>query len=154
MRLGYFTPHERPIETLGPGEVGFLVGGIKAVAEMRVGDTVTDAEHPASEPLAGFKELKPMVFAGLYPTEANQYGALRDAIEKLRLNDASLICEPETSQALGFGFRAGFLGLLHMEIAQERLEREFGLDLVVTAPTVAYQVRTNAGALVMVDNPA
>src|SRR5262249_36154204 len=129
------------------------VAGIKDVAEMRVGDTVTDAEHPANEPLAGFKELKPMVFAGLYPTEANQYGALRDAIEKLRLNDASLVFEPETSQALGFGFRAGFLGLLHMDIAQERLEREFGLNLVVTAPTVAYRVRTLSGELIIVDNP-
>jgi GTP-binding protein LepA len=154
MRLGFFSPHERPVDALGPGEVGFLVGGIKSVSEMRVGDTITDAERPASEPLAGFKELKPMVFAGLYPTEANQYGALREAIEKLRLNDASLICEPETSQALGFGFRAGFLGLLHMEIAQERLEREFGLDLVITAPTVAYRVRTTSGETVMVDNPA
>ena len=112
---------------------------------MRVGDTITDADHPASEPLAGFKELKPMVFAGLYPTEANQYGALRDAIDKLRLNDASLIFEPESSQALGFGFRAGFLGLLHMEIAQERLEREFGLNLIITAPTVAYRVRKQDG---------
>ena len=120
---------------------------------MRVGDTVTDGDYPASEPLAGFKELKPMVFAGLYPTEANQYGALRDAIEKLRLNDASLVCEPETSQALGFGFRAGFLGLLHMDIAQERLEREFGLNLVVTAPTVAYRVRTTSGESIVVDNP-
>jgi GTP-binding protein LepA len=154
MRLGYFTPHEQPVETLGPGEVGYVVAGIKAVADMRVGDTVTDCDHPASEPLAGFKELKPMVFAGLYPTEANQYGALRDAIEKLRLNDASLVCEPETSQALGFGFRAGFLGLLHMEIAQERLEREFGLNLVITAPTVAYRVRTTNGETLMVDNPA
>src|SRR5713101_710617 len=154
MRLGFFTPHEQAAETLGPGEVGFIVAGIKDVADMRVGDTVTDAERPAAEPLAGFKELKPMVFAGLYPTEANQYGALRDAIDKLRLNDASLICEPETSQALGFGFRAGFLGLLHMDIAQERLEREFGLNLIVTAPTVAYQVRTLAGALTIVDNPA
>jgi len=154
MRLGHFCPQERPVEFLGPGEAGFIVAGIKTVADMRVGDTVTDRENPASVALAGFKELKPMVFAGLYPTEANQYGALREAIEKLRLNDASLVCEPETSQALGFGFRAGFLGLLHMEIAQERLEREFGLNLVITAPTVAYQVRTTAGATVLVDNPA
>ena len=154
MRLGHFTPHERATDALGPGEVGFVVANIKTVADMRVGDTITDADNPAVEPLPGFKELKPMVFAGLYPTESNQYGALRDAIEKLRLNDASLICEPETSQALGFGFRAGFLGLLHMEIAQERLEREFGINLIVTAPTVAYQVRTVAGALTIVDNPA
>ncbi len=153
MRLGHFTPHERETESLGPGEVGFIVAGIKDVADMRVGDTVTETSNPAAEPLPGFKELKPMVFAGLYPTEANQYGALRDAIEKLRLNDASLICEPETSQALGFGFRAGFLGLLHMEIAQERLEREFGINLIVTAPTVAYRVRTTSGETVMVDNP-
>ncbi len=154
MRLGHFTPHEQPADTLGPGEVGFIVAGIKTVLDMRVGDTITDADNPAAEPLPGFKELKPMVFAGLYPTEANQYGALRDAIEKLRLNDASLICEPESSQALGFGFRAGFLGLLHMEIAQERLEREFGINLIVTAPTVAYQVRDSAGNTTMVDNPA
>src|SRR5579885_405106 len=153
MRLGHFTPHERETESLGPGEVGFIVAGIKDVADMRVGATVTETSNPAAEPLPGFKELKPMVFAGLYPTEANQYGALRDAIEKLRLNDASLICEPETSQALGFGFRAGFLGLLHMEIAQERLEREFGINLIVTAPTVAYRVRTTSGETVMVDNP-
>jgi GTP-binding protein LepA len=154
MRLGHFTPHEHEAEALGPGEVGFIVSGIKAVADMRVGDTVSDAERPAPEPLPGFKELKPMVFAGLYPTEANQYPALRDAIEKLTLNDASLVVEPETSQALGFGFRAGFLGLLHMEIAQERLEREFGISLIVTAPTVAYQVRTTAGETLSVDNPA
>ena len=154
MRLGHFTPHPEPVAAIGPGEVGFVVAGIKTVADMRVGDTVTDREKPADAPLAGFKELKPMVFAGLYPTEANQYGALREAIEKLRLNDASLVCEPETSQALGFGFRAGFLGLLHMEIAQERLEREFGLNLVITAPTVAYRVRTTAGETLMVDNPA
>jgi GTP-binding protein LepA len=154
MRLGHFTPHQREVEELGVGEVGFVVSGIKEVADLRVGDTITSAEHPAPAPLPGFKELKPMVFAGLYPTEANQYGALRDAIEKLRLNDASLICEPETSQALGFGFRAGFLGLLHMEIAQERLEREFAISLIVTAPTVAYQVRKNSGEVVMIDNPA
>jgi GTP-binding protein LepA len=153
MRLGHFTPHEQQVDSLGPGEVGFVVPGVKDVADMRVGDTVTDAARPALKPLPGFKELKPMVFAGLYPTEANQYGALRDAIEKLRLNDASLVCEPETSQALGFGFRAGFLGLLHMEIAQERLEREFGINLIVTAPTVAYQVRTTAGETLLVDNP-
>jgi GTP-binding protein LepA len=154
MRLGHFTPHERATDALGPGEVGFVVAAIKTVADMRVGDTITDADNPAAAPLPGFKELKPMVFAGLYPTEANQYGALRDAIEKLRLNDASLVCEPETSQALGFGFRAGFLGLLHMEIAQERLEREFGISLIVTAPTVAYRVRTVSGELTTVDNPA
>jgi len=154
MRLGHFTPHESNVESLGPGEVGFVVAGIRTVADMRVGDTLTDGDRPAAEPLAGFKELKPMVFAGLYPIESNQYGALRDAIEKLRLNDASLICEPETSQALGFGFRAGFLGMLHMDIAQERLEREFGLNLIVTAPTVAYRVRTVDGAERTVDNPA
>ncbi len=154
MRLGHFTPHERNVESLGTGEVGFVVAGIRTVADMRVGDTLTDNDRPAADPLAGFKELKPMVFAGLYPIEANQYGALREAIEKLRLNDASLICEPESSQALGFGFRAGFLGMLHMDIAQERLEREFGLDLIVTAPTVAYRVRTVDGAELTVDNPA
>jgi GTP-binding protein LepA len=154
MRLGHFTPHEKAVDVLGPGEVGFVVANIKTVADMGVGDTITDAERPAAQPLPGFKELKPMVFAGLYPTEANQYGALRDAIEKLRLNDASLVCEPESSQALGFGFRAGFLGLLHMEIAQERLEREFGINLIVTAPTVAYQVRTFSGTVLTVDNPA
>ncbi|HEY2664693.1 MAG TPA: translation elongation factor 4 [Candidatus Binataceae bacterium] len=154
LRLGHFTPHEVAAQVLGAGEVGFVVAGIKTVADMRVGDTLTDAQSPAAEALAGFKELKPMVFAGLYPVEANQYGMLRDAIEKLRLNDASLVAEPETSQALGFGFRAGFLGLLHMEIAQERLEREFGLSLIVTAPGVAYRVKTLDGKSVMVDNPA
>jgi len=154
MRLGHFTPHDREVESLGTGEVGYIVAGIKTVADMRVGDTITDANRPAETPLPGFKELKPMVFAGLYPTEANQYTALRDAIEKLTLNDASLVCEPESSQALGFGFRAGFLGLLHMEIAQERLEREFGLSLIVTAPTVAYRVKTTDGQVTMVDNPA
>ena len=153
-RLSYFTPHEQPTEALGCGEVGMVVAGVKTVADMRVGDTITEARAAGVAALAGFKELKPMVFAGLYPTEANQYGALRDAIEKLRLNDASIVCEPETSQALGFGFRAGFLGLLHMEIAQERLEREFGLDLIVTAPTVAYRVLTADGERLMVDNPA
>jgi len=154
MRLGHFTPHERPAEMLGPGEVGFVVAGIRRVQDMRVGDTLTAVEAPAAHPLPGFKELKPMVFAGIYPTEANQYPALRDAIEKLRLNDASFVCEPESSQALGFGFRAGFLGLLHMEITQERLEREFGIGLIVTAPTVEYRVRTTDGEVMLVDNPA
>ena len=154
MRLAHFTPFEAEVEQLGPGEVGMVAANVKTVADMRVGDTITSAEQPAAEALAGFKELKPMVFAGLYPTESNQYGALRDAIDKLRLNDASLVFEPESSQALGFGFRAGFLGLLHMEIAQERLEREFGLNLVITAPTVAYRVRKNDGEIVMVDNPS
>jgi GTP-binding protein LepA len=154
MRLGHFTPHPVPAETLGPGEVGFVVANIRSVQDLRVGDTLTDADNPAQKPLEGFKELKPMVFAGLYPTESNQYPALRDAIEKLRLNDASFICEPENSQALGFGFRAGFLGLLHMEITQERLEREHGINLIITAPTVAYQVRTTDGGVTMVDNPS
>jgi GTP-binding protein LepA len=154
MRLAHFTPFEAEVEQLGPGEVGMVAANVKTVADMRVGDTITGAEQPAAEALAGFKELKPMVFAGLYPTESNQYGALRDAIDKLRLNDASLVFEPESSQALGFGFRAGFLGLLHMEIAQERLEREFGLNLVITAPTVAYRVRKYDGEIVMVDNPS
>ncbi len=154
MRLGHFTPHEVAAETLGPGEVGFVVANIRSVQDLRVGDTLTDADNPAQKPLEGFKELKPMVFAGLYPTESNQYPALRDAIEKLRLNDASFICEPENSQALGFGFRAGFLGLLHMEITQERLEREHGINLIITAPTVAYRVRTTDGEVTMVDNPS
>ncbi len=154
MRLGHFTPHPVAAESLGPGEVGFVVANIRSVQDLRVGDTLTDADNPAQKPLEGFKELKPMVFAGLYPTESNQYPALRDAIEKLRLNDASFICEPENSQALGFGFRAGFLGLLHMEITQERLEREHGINLIITAPTVAYQVRTTDGEVTMVDNPS
>ena len=154
LRLAHFNPHDVEVERLGPGEVGLVAAGIRTVADMRVGDTMTGAERPAAAALAGFKELKPMVFAGLYPIEANQYGALREAIDKLTLNDASLVCEPETSLALGFGFRAGFLGLLHMEIAQERLEREFGLDLIVTAPTVAYRVRKLNGELAMVDNPS
>jgi GTP-binding protein LepA len=154
MRLAHFTPFEAEVDSLGPGEVGMVAANVKTVADMRVGDTITSAEHPATEALAGFKELKPMVFAGLYPTESNQYGALREAIDKLRLNDASLIFEPESSQALGFGFRAGFLGLLHMEIAQERLEREFGLNLVITAPTVVYRVRKQDGTVIMVDNPS
>jgi GTP-binding protein LepA len=153
-RLSYFTPHEEAAEVLSPGEVGSVAAGIRNLADMRVGDTITSAEHPASEPLFSFKELKPMVFAGLYPIDANQYEALREAIDKLRLNDASLVCEPETSQALGFGFRAGFLGLLHMDIVQQRLEREFGQSLIITAPTVRYRVRTRDGQTLVIDNPA
>jgi GTP-binding protein LepA len=153
-KLSYFTPHEEPADVLSVGEVGSVAAGIRNLADMRVGDTVTGADEPAGEALSGFKELKPMVFAGLYPVDANQYEALREAIVKLRLNDASLVCEPETSQALGFGFRAGFLGLLHMDIVQERLEREFGQSLIVTAPTVGYRVRTRDGQTVVIDNPA
>ncbi len=152
-KLEYFTPHSQPTDTLACGEVGAVTAGIKHLADMRVGDTLTDAERPAEQPLPGFKKLKPMVFAGLYPTDANHYEALREAIEKLRLNDASFVAEPETSQALGFGFRAGFLGLLHMDIVQERLEREFGQSLIVTAPTVEYRIRTRDGQTIVIDNP-
>ncbi|HWO43608.1 MAG TPA: translation elongation factor 4 [Candidatus Eisenbacteria bacterium] len=152
-RVGIFSP--RPVETaeLGAGEVGFLMAGIKEVTETRIGDTITLDENPASAPLPGFKPLKPMVFSGLYPTEANQYQALRDALEKLRLNDSSFTFEPETSQALGFGFRCGFLGLLHMDIVRERLEREFGLTLITTAATVVYRVRKRTGETLLIDNP-
>ena len=127
------------------GEVGFVIAGIKELKAAQVGDTVTRADKPAAEPLPGFKEIKPQVFAGLYPVESNEYEALRDALEKLHLNDSSLRYEPETSQALGFGFRCGFLGLLHMDIVQERLEREYDMDLITTAPTVVYQVQLRDG---------
>jgi len=153
-RLGVFAPRPLTVEALGPGEVGFVMAGIKEVTEARIGDTVTDPEQPAFEPLPGFKTVKPMVFSGLYPIESHQYDALRDAVEKLRLNDASFTYEKESSLALGFGFRCGFLGLLHMEIVQERLEREFGLDLITTTPTVEYRVITTAGETLLVDNPA
>jgi GTP-binding protein LepA len=153
-RVGVFAPD--PIETdlLGPGEVGFLMAGIKEISETRIGDTVTEAARPTLVPLPGFKAVKPMVFSGLYPTETAQYETLRDAMEKLRLNDSSFSYEPESSAALGFGFRCGFLGLLHMDIVRERLEREFGLFLIVTAPTVAYRVTTTAGDKLTVDSPA
>ena len=134
--------------------MGFVVAGVKELGNARVGDTITLASRRAAEPLPGFKEIKPQVFAGLYPVEANQYDALRDALEKLRLNDASLRFEPETSQALGFGFRCGFLGLLHMDIVQERLEREYDMDLITTAPTVVYQVQLRDGSVLEVENPS
>jgi len=153
-RLGIFAPRPFTVEALGPGEVGFVMAGIKEVTEARIGDTVTDPERPTAEALPGFKAVKPMVFSGLYPVETNQYDALRDAVEKLRLNDASFTYEKESSLALGFGFRCGFLGLLHMEIVQERLEREFGLDLITTTPTVEYRVVTLTGESLLVDNPA
>jgi GTP-binding protein LepA len=139
--IGYMTPVMRPVADLRAGEVGYVITGLKDVSELRVGDTLTAEKHGASAPLPGYKEVKPMVFAGLFPTDSDDYPELRDALEKLKLNDAALFYEPETSQALGFGFRCGFLGLLHMEIVRERLEREFDLDLLVTAPNVAYRVR-------------
>jgi GTP-binding protein LepA len=152
--LGFFSPDRSATPTLEAGEVGYVVTGLKDVSRLRVGDTLTAQEHGASEPLPGYKEVKPTVFAGLFPTDSDDYPDLRDALEKLKLNDASLFYEPETSQALGFGFRCGFLGLLHMEIVRERLEREFDLDLLVTAPNVAYRVLTKAGAELEVHNPS
>jgi GTP-binding protein LepA len=153
-QLGVFTPKPLPVEGLRAGEVGFVIAGIKKVSDTKIGDTLTDEKHPAPEPLPGFKEVKPMVFAGLYPVDADQYAELRDALEKLRLNDSSFFYEPETSTALGFGFRCGFLGLLHMEIVEERLEREFNLELLVTAPSVRYKVTKTNGDVVEVDSPA
>ncbi len=152
--VGVFTPRSQARPALSAGEVGFIIAGIKELSDAKVGDTVTLLSRPASEPLPGFKEVQPQVFAGLFPTEANQYEALRDSLEKLKLNDASLHYEPEVSQALGFGFRCGFLGLLHMEIVQERLEREFDMDLITTAPTVVYEVEMNDGSVLQVDNPS
>ncbi|WP_420475264.1 translation elongation factor 4 [Noviherbaspirillum sp. ST9] len=152
--VGVFTPKSQARETLSAGQVGFVIAGIKELKAARVGDTITLAAKPAAEPLPGFKEVQPQVFAGLFPVEANQYDALRDSLEKLKLNDAALQYEPEVSQALGFGFRCGFLGLLHMEIVQERLEREFDMDLITTAPTVVYEVVQRDGSVIMVDNPS
>jgi GTP-binding protein LepA len=152
--VGFCSPTMKAAETLGAGEVGYIVTGLKDVAKLRVGDTLTTQAHPATDPLPGYKDVKPMVFAALFPTDSDEYPQLRDALERLRLNDASLSYEPETSQALGFGFRCGFLGLLHMEIVRERLEREFDLDLLVTAPTVAYNVTTLTGEVLEVHNPA
>ncbi len=153
-QVGIFTPKAVVAEELGVGEVGFLVANIKKISDAKIGDTITEASRPTPEPFPGFKELKPMVFAGLYPVEGHEYPELRDALEKLRLNDASFFYEPETSVALGFGFRCGFLGLLHMEIVQERLEREFDVDLVTTAPGVLYRVTTSDGQVEEIDSPA
>ncbi len=153
-QVGVFSPKPLPADELGVGEVGFLIAGIKKVTDAKIGDTITEVARPTLEPFPGFKEMKPMVFAGLYPVESHAYAELREALEKLRLNDAAFVFEPETSLALGFGFRCGFLGLLHMEIVQERLEREFNQDLVTTAPGVLYRVQTTDGETIEVDNPA
>src|SRR5256885_1773279 len=152
--LGFFSPTMRPTESLGTGEVGYVITGLKDVSRLRVGDTLTSERRPASEPLPGYKDVKPMVFAGLFPTDSDDYPELRDALEKLKLNDGALFYEPETSQAFGFGFRCGFLGLLHMEIVRERLEREFDLDLLVTAPNVAYRVKPPNGDWIEVHSPS
>jgi len=153
-QIGVFSPKAQPADELGAGEVGFVFAAIKNVADAQIGDTITDAANPTAEPFPGFKEMKSMVFAGLYPVEGSEYPELRDALEKLRLNDASFHFEPETSAALGFGFRCGFLGLLHMEIVQERLEREFDVDLITTAPGVLYRVTTTDGDVHEIDTPA
>ncbi len=152
--LGFFSPTRRDAPTLEAGEVGYVITGLKDVSKLRVGDTLTSEQRPAAEPLPGYKDVKPMVFAGLFPTDSDDYPELRDALERLKLNDAALFYEPETSQALGFGFRCGFLGLLHMEIVRERLEREFDLDLLVTAPNVAYRVMPPSGGWVEVHTPS
>lgn len=154
VKVGVIAPTAREVDALGPGEVGLVAANIKDVHDPKIGDTVTDAVRPAALPLPGFKIVKPMVFSGLYPTDTADYDDLRTALEKLRLNDSSFTFEPETSAALGFGFRCGYLGLLHMEIIQERLEREYNLDLITTAPTVVYRVTTNQGEVIQVDNPA
>ncbi len=153
-QVGVFTPKSQTRESLSAGEVGFIIAGIKELLSAKVGDTVTLANRPAPESLPGFKEIKPQVFAGLYPVESNQFEALRNALEKLRLNDASLQFEPENSTALGFGFRCGFLGLLHMEIVQERLEREYDMDLITTAPTVVYELLMRSGEVLQIENPS
>jgi GTP-binding protein LepA len=154
VEIGARRPAPTPLAELGPGEVGYLIAGIKDVGQARSGETITEAVHPAVEPLPGYRDPKPMVFCGLYPVDGDDFEDLRDALEKLKLNDASITYEPETSGALGFGFRCGFLGLLHMEIVKERLEREFDLALIATAPSVEYRVHTTGGELVVVDNPA
>lgn len=152
--VGVFAPSMKQVKALYPGEVGYVAASIKNVTDTEVGDTITDADRPAAEPLPGYRKATPMVYCGLYPVENNQYGELKDALDKLRLNDASLLYEPETSSALGFGFRCGFLGLLHMEIVQERLEREYSLDLITTAPSVIYKITKTNDEVVYIDNPA
>src|SRR3954471_5480792 len=152
--LGFFAPTRSPVRRLEAGEVGYVITGLKDVSRLRVGDTLTSETRPAAEALPGYKDVKPMVFAGLFPTDSDDYPELRDALERLKLNDAALFYEPETSQALGFGFRCGFLGLLHMDVVRERLEREFDLDLLVTTPNVAYLVDTVQGETIEVHNPA
>jgi GTP-binding protein LepA len=152
--LGVYGPEPQPVKQLGPGEVGFVISMIKDIGKTKVGDTITGAENPATEPLPGFKDVQPMVFSGIFPTDSKDYDELRDSLDKLVLNDASFHYEPETSQALGFGFRCGFLGLLHMEIIQERLEREYELDLITTAPSVIYEVETNDGEILQIENPS
>ena len=152
-QLGYQAPKATPCDELSAGEVGYLFANIKTVSDAKIGDTIVDHENPASEPLPGFEEIKPMVFAGLYPVESHEHGLLRDALEKLRLNDSAFNFEPENSVALGFGFRCGFLGLLHLEIVQERLEREFNIDLITTAPGVRYRVTNTVGEILEIDNP-
>jgi GTP-binding protein LepA len=152
--LGVLTPKPVEVDELAAGEVGFMIANIKNVADTKIGDTITEDDRPAIEPLPGFEEIKPMVFAGLYTVDAHEHTALREALEKLRLNDSSFFFEPESSAALGFGFRCGFLGLLHMEIIQERLEREFGLELITTAPGVRYKVTRTDGEVIEVDNPS
>jgi len=154
LRIGVFAPHSIDVESLGPGEVGFVVAGIKNVRDTQIGDTLTEARRPAKEPLEGFKPVKPMVFCGLYPVDSNQYDQLKEAVEKLWLNDPAFSYEPESSAALGFGFRCGFLGLLHMDIVQERLEREFELKLITTAPAVAYKIELTSGENITIHNPA
>ena len=154
VEIGVFSPHATALQELGPGEVGFLAANIKSVVDTKIGDTVTDSVHPSTDPLPGYKEVKPMVFAGIFPTDSAQYEDLRDALSKLHMNDAAFVFEPDTSEALGFGFRCGFLGLLHMEIIQERLEREYNLDLITTAPSVVYHCYMHDGTMKVVENPA
>ena len=154
LEAGIRNPREVPVRTLGCGDVGWFAASIKSIQDVMVGDTVTSAVRPASEPLEGYRRMNPMVYCGLYPSDAQKYGDLRDALDKLKLNDASLVYEPETSQALGFGFRCGFLGLLHMDVIQERLEREYNLDLIATAPSVIYHCYLSDGTMLAVDNPA
>ena len=151
--IGFFVPQMRPAQGMGAGEVGYVITGIKDVARLRVGDTLTLGQSPAAEPLPGYREVKPMVFCGLFPLDTDRYEDLRDALDRLALNDAALSYEPETSQALGFGFRCGFLGLLHMDIVRERLEREYDLELLATTPNVRYEVELTSGETVEVHSP-